>query len=234
MTDANLVPTDPQPEDANSTPEEPQVPVTPAAADEAQPLGESGAPAAPAAETPPAQPSVEAASGAAAGVSPFTEEEARIRTQLYLAERLDYQAGYYQRRSDEFNFNADRMLYVSAFIMGISTVVSSLSVVNDRSILPLVTALLPAFAAAVSAFRSLYQWDRQASLYDEAWVALQQARLTMPDEDYIEPGDYQRAFPDLVDRTEEILRGEAGQWGQISLPVKAGGQGTTPATGGGT
>lgn len=192
MTDANAVPTDPQPSPASPVPAAPE--------------------------------------------SPFSEEEAQLRTRLYLAERLDYQADYYRRRSDEFNFNSDRMLYVSAFIMGISTVVSSLSVVNDRTILPLVTALLPAFAAAVSAFRSLYQWDRQASLYDEAWVALLQSRLTLPDEDYIEPGDYQRTFPQLVDQTEGILRGEAGQWGQISLAMKPGdkgGQPEAPAAGGG-
>ena len=162
--------------------------------------------------------------------SPFSEEEARQRAQLYLQKRLDYQADYYRRRSDEFNFNSDRMLYVSAFIMGVSTVVSSLSVINGQSFLPLVTALLPAFAAGVSAFRSLYQWDRQASLYDEAWVALLQARLTLPDEDYIEPGDYQRTFPRLVDQTEGILRGEAGQWGQISLAAKPADKDVPPVT----
>ncbi|WP_119066818.1 SLATT domain-containing protein [Aggregatilinea lenta] len=156
--------------------------------------------------------------------SPFSEEEARLRTQLYLTKRLDYQAEYYQKRSDEFNFNSDRMLYVSAGIMFVSTLVSSFSVVSGWPIWALITALLPAFAAGVSAFRSLYQWERQASLYDEAWIALQQARLTMPDEDYTEPGDYQRSLPQLVDQTEEILRGEAGQWGQINLAVKSGAQ----------
>ena len=78
-----------------------------------------------------------------------------------------------------------------------------------------ITALLPAFAAAVSAFRSLYQWQRQASIYEDTWLALQQARLAMPDEDYLEPGDYTRYFPQLVYQTEEVLRREASQWGQM-------------------
>lgn len=161
------------------------------------------------------------ANASAISVSTLSEDEARLRTRLYMQQRLNYQADYYRQRVDEFSFNSDRMLLFSAVLMGISTVVSSSSVFTDWAVLPLVTALLPAFAAAIAAFRSLYQWERQATLYDEAWLALQEARLALPDEDFIEPGDYQRAFPQLVAQTEEVLRGEASQWGQITLAQKA-------------
>lgn len=170
------------------------------------------------ATTPPTDPAAGAqAETGASSVYTLSENEARLRVRLYMQQRLNHQANYYRDRVDEFSFNSDRMLLFSAVLMGISTVVSSSSVFNDWAVLPLVTALLPAFAAAISAFRSLYQWERQATIYEEAWLALQEARLALPDEDYIEPGDYQRAFPRLVAQTEEVLRGEAGQWGQISL-----------------
>jgi hypothetical protein len=99
--------------------------------------------------------------------------------------------------------------------MGFSTILSSYSVLSNKPSYALITALLPAFAAAVAAFRSLYQWQRQAAVYEDSWLALQQARLAMPDEDFLNPGDYARYFPHLVQRTEDVLRAEASQWGQV-------------------
>ena len=151
----------------------------------------------------------------------LTEDEAKLRAGLYTQQRIDYQDSYYQRRLDEFSFNADKMLWVSAGLMGFSTILSSYSILSDKSIYALITVLLPAFAAAVSAFRSLYQWQRQAAVYEDSWLALQQARLAMPDEDFLQPGDYARYFPHLVQRTEDVLQAEASQWGQIE-------QGTSP------
>ena len=158
----------------------------------------------------------------------LSEEEARLRTQLYIRQRINYQDSFYRSRIAEFTFNADKMLWVSAGLMGISTVISSYSVMADKAIFAFLTALLPAFAAAVSAFRSLYQWQRQASIYEDSWLALQQARLVMPDEDYLEPGDYSRYFPQLVLQTEEVLRAEARQWGQMEQ-VRPASSGTAPA-----
>ncbi len=145
----------------------------------------------------------------------LSEEEARLRTQLYVHHRINYQDSFYRRRVAEFTFNSDKMLWISAGLMGVSTVISSYSMVADKAFFAFLTALLPAFAAAVSAFRSLYQWQRQAAIYEDTWLALQQARLAMPDEDFLEPGDYSRYFPQLVLQTEEVLRTEASQWGQM-------------------
>jgi hypothetical protein len=149
----------------------------------------------------------------------LTEEEARLRAEVYLQQRLDYQDSFYKSRMREFNFNADVMLLVTAGLMGFSTILSSYSVVSDQPLYAFLTALLPAFAAAVSAFRSLYQWQRQASLYEDSWLSLQKARLAMPDSDFMQPGDYQRFFPQLVRQAEAVLRNEASQWGQLENVV---------------
>ncbi len=145
----------------------------------------------------------------------FNEEEARLRTELYQQQRIDYQDSFYRKRIGEFTFNGDIMLWISAGLMGVSTIISSYSVLSGEPLFAFITALLPAFATAVSAFRSLYQWQRQAALYEDTWLALQQARLAMPDEDFLQPGDYARFFPQLVRQTEEVLRNEASQWGQL-------------------
>ena len=149
----------------------------------------------------------------------LTEEEAKLRAQIYSQQRVDYQDDYYEKRIREFSFNSDVMLWISAGLMGVSTIISSYSVVSDQPFYAFITTLLPAFAAAVSAFRALYQWQRQASLYEDSWLALQQARLAMPDEDFLEPGDYSRYFPLLVLQTEDVLRNEASQWGQLERVV---------------
>ncbi len=145
----------------------------------------------------------------------FTEEEARLRAELYIQQRIDYQDTYYQRRMAEYRFNSDVMLWITAGLMGVSTVISSYSVVADKPIFAFLTALLPAFAAAVAAFRSLYQWQRQAQIYEGTWLGLQRARLALPDEDFLDEGDFARHFPELVQQTEAVLRREASQWGQL-------------------
>ncbi len=111
----------------------------------------------------------------------LSPREARVRADLYMKQRIDYQADYYLKRIDEFKFNADRMLMLSAFLMGISTLVSALTVLSNSAASALVTALLPAFAGGIAAFRSLYQWERQATIYESTWLALQRARIVMPD-----------------------------------------------------
>jgi hypothetical protein len=145
----------------------------------------------------------------------FTEEEARLRAALYIQQRIDYQDDYYERRIAEYRFNSDIMLWITAGLMGVSTVISSYSVVTDQPIYAFLTALLPAFAAAVSAFRSLYQWQRQAQIYEGTWLGLQRARLALPDEDFLDSGEYAYYFPELVHQTESVLRKEASQWGQL-------------------
>jgi hypothetical protein len=145
----------------------------------------------------------------------LSEEEARLRAELYLRQRWQYQSDYYRNRIREFIFNANRMLTFSAILMGASTVVSSSSILSDNTWLPFATAFLAALAGTLSAFRSLYQWERQAAIYESAWLAMQQARLAMPDESFMTAGDFSRFFPEMVRQTENVLRSEASQWGQI-------------------
>lgn len=152
----------------------------------------------------------------------FTEDEAQMRIELYSQQRVNYQDSFYRRRIAEFTFNSEKMLWASAFLMGISSVISTYSVLSNQAFFAFVTALLPAFATAISAFRALYQWQRQATVYEDSWLALQRARLAIPDEDFLQVGDYARFFPELVLQTETVLRAEASQWGQTDQgPVSA-------------
>lgn len=163
----------------------------------------------------------------------FDEQEARLRTELYIQQRLDFQENYYIKRIEEFQFNGNRMLFASAVLMGFSTALSAISIASNHPSIAFITALLPAVATMVAAFRALYQWQRQEGLYEDTRLALYQARLAMPDDDYIEPGDYGRYFPELVRQAEAVLQNEASQWGQMDrllTETDDGGQDTTSPT----
>jgi hypothetical protein len=134
---------------------------------------------------------------------------------LYLRQRINFQENFYRQCISEYRVNSNLMLWLSALLMGISTIVSSASVVTDNVWPAFIAGLLPAFASAITAFRALYQWERQMTLYEQTMLTLQQARLALPDSDFMQPGDYARHFPELVRQTEEVLRNEASQWGQL-------------------
>ncbi|MBN1680030.1 MAG: SLATT domain-containing protein [Anaerolineae bacterium] len=149
----------------------------------------------------------------------LSPEEVRLRTEFYLQQRIHYQEAYYQNRVKEFDFNSSTMLVVSAVLMFLSSITSAWSASADSALLAFITAILPAFAAVVAAFRSLYQWDRQASIYQDTWFSLQEAELELEDVDYIDIDDYMMSFPGLIEKTETALQNEASQWGQIWVPT---------------
>jgi len=158
----------------------------------------------------------------------FSDDAARVRAELYTEKRLNFQNGYYTMRSAEYTHNADFMLRLTATVMGISAMISALSAGTDKPIYAFLTALLPAFAGMVSAFQSLYQWQRQAKLYEETRLALRKAELVMPDPDFPRPESPAEQFTNLVQEVEAVLRNEAQQWGQL-LNVQTS---NTPSEGG--
>ena len=163
----------------------------------------------------------------------FTDEEARVRTLIYLEQRLDNQIRFYRRRIAEFQYNSNAILVASAIIMGFSTMMSIFALSSSEPWAMFITAILPALATALASFRAVYQWERQKSLYEDTILELRRARLVLPDTDHIRPEDYANAFPLLLHRAEDVFQGEAGQWGQLrammpSVAAKLPGASTTP------
>lgn len=146
---------------------------------------------------------------------PFSDREARLRTHLYLDRRLDEQLHFYRQRIAEFNYNSNALLVLSALIMGVSTVMSVISLSADHPVAMLMTAILPAIATALASFRAVYQWERQKALYDDTILELRRARSELPDLDHINHEQYNTSFPTLVKQSEEVFQGEASQWGQL-------------------
>ena len=147
----------------------------------------------------------------------LSPEEARLRTELYRQQRLEFQDRFYRSRIREFSQNSNLMLVFSAVLMFIAGITSAWSAVSHSATLAFITALLPASAAAVATFRTLYQWERQAALYSDTRVALREAKLELDDPEHLEPEDYLESFPNLVQKSEIAFQKEASQWGQILI-----------------
>jgi hypothetical protein len=148
--------------------------------------------------------------------APMDKETAHLLMRIYASRRVDYQIQFYQSRILEFDGNSEMMFRLTAIVMSLSTILAALSMQADSSLLRLMTAMLPALAALVSAFRQLYQWERQAAIYRDSILGLEEARLVMPDMDVLDPATAYLVYPELVKRAEQVFQDEVNQWGQVA------------------
>jgi hypothetical protein len=148
---------------------------------------------------------------------PHDVDASDILLRLYIRKRIEGQLDFYEKRIKEFETNSGFMVGVGAFIMAVSTVVSTIGATQNSPVLALITALLPALAALSASMRQLYQWDKQASLYRDAALGLQEARLLVPDMDMYEREDSPVILPQMIRTAEDVFTAEINQWGQIAL-----------------
>ena len=148
--------------------------------------------------------------------APLDERTAHLLMRIYLSRRIDYQTQFYQDRIREFDYNSDLMFRLGALVMSLSSLLAAISVQADSASLRLLTALLPAFAALVASFRQLYQWERQAGIYRDSILGLEEARLAVPDLDVLDPATARKVYPLIVQQAEQVFKDEVNQWGQVA------------------
>ena len=152
---------------------------------------------------------------------PLDKGTSELLLRIYLQKRIEGQLGFYRSRIREFDSNSGFMVGIGAMIMALSSMISAIGASSSdpklSPLLALITALLPAMAALIASFRQLYQWEKQASLYRDAALGLQQANLIMPDDDVFDDRTAPLILPRLVTATEEVFIAEINQWGQIAL-----------------
>ena len=148
--------------------------------------------------------------------APLDERTAHLLMRIYLARRIDYQIEFYRDRIREFDYNSDLLFRLGALVMSLSSLMAALSLQANSPSLRLVTALLPAFAALIASFRQLYQWERQAGIYRDSILGLEESRLVVPDLDVLDPATAQQVYPLMVQRAEQVFKDEVNQWGQVA------------------
>ncbi|MBZ0308127.1 MAG: SLATT domain-containing protein [Anaerolineae bacterium] len=155
-------------------------------------------------------------------IPPLSAQPLDVRTsdlllRVYLTKRLQGQIDFYRSRVREYDSNASFMMVMGALIMAVSAVVSTLGAAENSPELALVTAMLPAVAALIGSFRQLYQWEKQSSLYRDAILGLEEAKLITPDDDVYDPKQALAYLPVLVEAAEQVFMGEINQWGQVAM-----------------
>lgn len=151
---------------------------------------------------------------------PHDADSSNILMNVYLQKRLQGQKKFYLSRVREFQANSNFMVRMGAILLFSSTLFGALGTYFSSPFLAFVSALLPAFASLVASMRQLYQWDKQASLYRDAVIGLDEAYLSMPDMDIYDPRSADVVLPNLVKSTEDVFISEINQWGQIALGLK--------------
>ncbi len=134
---------------------------------------------------------------------------------IYMEKRLASQAAFYESRVRENQSNADFTFVLTTVIMALSAFLATFSVFGNSPILSLLSAILPAFAALLAAFRQLYGWERQISIYRDALLGLERVKLITPDKERMALADLPGIYPKLVNSGENIFTGEVNQWGQF-------------------
>lgn len=147
---------------------------------------------------------------------PLDEATSEVLTRIYVKRRIDYQMDYYRFKSNEFEESSDSAFRAGAIVLSLTSVLAAFSTSDANSFLYLLTAILPALAAMIASFRSLYQWDRQAQHYRDTILGLQRASLTLPDLDQVNAKTAAQVFTTLVEASEKVFYDEVSQWGQIA------------------
>lgn len=142
-------------------------------------------------------------------------EEIRILHDIYINKRIQEQVQFYSSRIRENQLNSDFTFGFGTFIMTLSSLLATISAASAVPVLALVSAILPAFAAMLAAFRQLYGWDRQINIYRDTMLGLERIKLIVPDENRLTLETLAEVFPRLVNSAETVFTAEVSQWGQF-------------------
>jgi hypothetical protein len=141
---------------------------------------------------------------------------------LYRAFRQKDQALFYQARCDEFEQAHNQAVILAALLMALTAIVASLSLMKfePKWVAPVLGVLLPALSAALTAYNSLYSFEQQAKLYQDALLALRKAEASGFDAEQAAEDEAEAKLAAYVNLVEGVFRKEQGQWGQLISDLK--------------
>lgn len=141
--------------------------------------------------------------------------------ELYQKYRYEHQIDFYRSHTLEFEQAHRQAIVVGAILMIIAALASALSSYSFAPPLRLtyliIAAISPVLYTALTAYSSLYAFEQQAKLYQDTVYALLKVHTLSPD---IQQSLSEQAFAeqvhDYIDKVENILLVEQGQWGQLA------------------
>lgn len=131
---------------------------------------------------------------------------------LFLALRIEEQRDFYNGRSREYRRAHEQAVVVRNVLLLAAAVAGGVGPFvpeKVRAVLGVVSAVLGALAAAVTAFETLIGFPQLEKLYGDAARNLKEAAIDWRE---VDPNSDLTA---QVERVEDVFRSERGQWGQL-------------------
>jgi len=142
---------------------------------------------------------------------------------IYKNYRHDDQARFYKARHSEFEKARRQTVILTGALMFLTAMVSVLSAasIRPKPFWVVLGVILPALSTAFTAYNSLFAFDQQSKLYQDAFRALHKAEASVYDlKQAANETDYKAGLETYINQVEEIFRKEQGQWGQLISEMK--------------
>jgi SMODS and SLOG-associating 2TM effector domain 1 len=143
---------------------------------------------------------------------------------LYQTYRHKDQAGFYQARCMEFERARRQAIITAGVLMLLTTMVSIFTATGlfwPKWVWAALGVFLPALSTALTAYNSLFGFEQQLKLYQDASRALHRAEADSYGlRQAVDEVDYPKRIEAYVKQVEEILHKEQGQWGQLTSDIK--------------
>jgi hypothetical protein len=146
---------------------------------------------------------------------------------LYQNCRHKEQDGFYKSRHAEFESARRQAIITAGVLMFLTAMVSILTTTDlfwPKWVWAVLAVFFPALSTALTAYNTLFAFEQQSKLYQDASRALRSAETdTSGLQQAANEADYLKGLEAYVNKVEEILRKEQGQWGQLSSEIKVAG-----------
>ncbi len=144
---------------------------------------------------------------------------------LYQTFRHKDQAEFYKARHAEFEKARRQAIILTGVLMFLTAMVSVLTTTDlfwPKPVWAVLSVILPALSTAFTAYNSLFAFEPQSKLYQDAYRALHKAEASVYDlRQAADEADYKARLEAYVNQVEEIFRKEQGQWGQLINEIKS-------------
>lgn len=156
--------------------------------------------------------SVEPPDEAQEGISSLSEQEQPFWA-LYQRYRHQHQLDFYRSRQEEFDKAQSQATILTIALMTLAAVVSllgSANLFNFSTGWGVLAVIFPVLATALSTYESVYAFERQAKLYNDAAIAMRYVQAFLSPQ-----ANASVSLREYVEQVETILAAEQGQWGQL-------------------
>jgi hypothetical protein len=151
----------------------------------------------------------------------MSERAGELRV-FYREHRIDDQLRFYRYRRTLFDRAAGQAMALAAILLGSATAAGALggTDVGPAWLWPVLATVLPAAAAAVTAYSTLYTFEQQSKIYADAIRAVRAAAHPHAATSGAARGAEEDAV-EWVQRSEAAFRQEHAQWGQLTSQIQS-------------